>query len=246
MSARAAFDAIARRYDQVWTESPAGRAQRDLVWREWDPVFSPNDRILDIGCGTGVDAAHYASRGVIVEGVDRSLEMIRIAQARGGFSARVLGAEELADLEGPYDGAYSNFGALNCVADLGGVSANLARLIRPGGVLAICTLGRFCAWEFLYYSVRGRFRKALRRARGSAKSSLGIDVSYPSVARLENAFRPAFKLRGWMGIGLTVPPSYVWLPALLVRLFGVCDRTLARLPLLRGLADHRLILLVRK
>ena len=66
MSARAAFDAIARRYDQVWTESPAGRAQRDLVWREWDPVFSPNDRILDIGCGTGVDAAHYASRGVIV------------------------------------------------------------------------------------------------------------------------------------------------------------------------------------
>jgi hypothetical protein len=177
--------------------------------------------------------------------VDASLEMIRIAQARGGFSARVLRAEELAELGGPYDGAFSNFGALNCVAELGGVSANLARLIRPGGVVAICTLGRFCAWEFLYYSVRGQFRKALRRTRGSAPSSLGIAVCYPSVARLAAAFRPAFKVRSWMGIGLTVPPSYVWLPALLVRLFGACDRALARLPLLRSLADHRLVIFVR-
>jgi SAM-dependent methyltransferase len=105
MSTATAFDPVAARYDQVWTESPAGRAQRDLVWREWDRVFGPGDRILDIGCGTGVDAAHYMSRGVIVGVVDASLEMIRIAQARGGFSARVLRAEELAGLEGPTLGA---------------------------------------------------------------------------------------------------------------------------------------------
>jgi hypothetical protein len=52
MSTATAFDPVAARYDQFWTESPAGRAQRDLVWREWDPVFGPGDRILDTGCGT--------------------------------------------------------------------------------------------------------------------------------------------------------------------------------------------------
>jgi hypothetical protein len=52
-------------------------------------------------------------------------------------------------------------------------------------------------------------------------------------------------LRRWTGIGLLVPPSYVKLPAALVAVLSACDRLLARLPLLRALADHRLFLLVR-
>jgi ubiquinone/menaquinone biosynthesis C-methylase UbiE len=245
MSVAAAFDRVAESYDRVWTESPAGRAQRDLIWRACDPLFHAGDRILDVGCGTGVDAAHYSSRGVTVEAVDASPAMIQIAQARGGFVARVQRAEELGPLQGPYDGALSNFGALNCVADLSGVSAGLARLIRPGGVVAVCTLGRFCAWEFLYYSVRGKFAKALRRIRGRAESSLNVAVSYPNIAQLRAEFAPAFKVRCWRGVGLAVPPSFVSLPAWLVRLLAACDRTLAQLPLLRALADHRLVLFVR-
>ena len=70
-------------------------------------------------------------------------------------------------------------------------------------------------------------------------------VHYPTVAEFRAAFAPHFELQRWTGIGLLVPPSYVKLPGALVAVLAACDRLLARLPLLRALADHRLFLLVR-
>jgi ubiquinone/menaquinone biosynthesis C-methylase UbiE len=237
------FDRMAARYDALWTTTPIGRAQRDLVWRDMDPLFQPGQRILDIGCGTGEDAAHFAARGVSVHATDASPAMIQLAAARGGFNTEVRSAEELAQIDGPFDGAISNFGALNCVKDLPAVAASLATLFRPGGSLAICILGRFCAWEILHYAVRFHFAKAFRR--WNPASYQGITIYYPTVAEFRVAFAPHFELQRWTGIGLFVPPSYVKLPAALVAVLAVCDRLLARLPLLRALADHRLLLLVR-
>jgi ubiquinone/menaquinone biosynthesis C-methylase UbiE len=240
------FDRLAAHYDQLWTRTPTGSAQRSLVWRNVDGLFHPGGRVLDIGCGTGADAAHFSARGIAVHATDSSPAMVDAARRRGGFSASVLRAEEIAEAGEIYDGAISNFGALNCVGDLSAVARALAPVVRPGGRVALCTIGRFCAWETLYYAGRFQFRKALRRLRGSASSSLGIAVHYPTVAALAAAFAPEFTLRQWMGIGLLVPPSYVPLPAALVRIFGLLDRALARLPLLRAMADHRLLILVRK
>ena len=244
MSAAAAFDTLAARYDQLWTESAAGRAQRELVWRQVDPLFPPGARMLDLGCGTGADAAHYAARRVVVDAVDASPAMIERARGRGGFTARVLAMEQLASLEGAYDGVLSNFGVLNC-GQIEDLPRALARLVRPGGTLALCTIGRFCAWETAYYGVRGECRKAFRRISGSASSSLGITVRYPTVRELAAAFAPEFRLRRWMGIGLAAPPSYVALPRRVVEALGALDRGLARLPLLRAAADHRLLIFVR-
>jgi hypothetical protein len=106
-------------------------------------------------------------------------------------------------------------------------------------------LGRFCAWETLYYGVRLHW-KAFRRWRGNRVPYQGIVVHYPSTAHFRAAFATDFELQRWTGIGLLVPPSYVKLPASLVGVLAACDRLLARLPLLRALADHRLFLLVRK
>jgi len=73
-----------------------------------------------------------------------------------------------------------------------------------------------------------------------------MTVHYPTVSEIRTAFAPDFELQRWTGIGLLVPPSYVKLPSALVGYLAACDRLLARLPLLRALADHRLFLLVRK
>ena len=247
MTAPAAFDDLARRYDALWTATPAGRAQRDLVWRHTDPLFGAGDAVLDIGCGTGKDAAHFAARGIAVHATDASPAMIREAARRGGFTAEVMRAEDLAEAPGHYDGAFSNFGALNCVEDLTAVSAALAALVRPGGRVAICVIGRFCLWEMVYYALRLQFASALRRVRHrTVMSRFGVRVHYRSARQLRDAFAPRFVCQRWMGIGLLAPPSYVSLPGALVRCLGALDRVFAALPVLRGMADHRLMILVRK
>ncbi len=267
MSAAAFFDRLAARYDVLWTITAIGRAQRHQVWREMEPLFHKGERILDIGCGTGEDAAHFAARGVAVYATDASPAMIQMALARGGFSAAVCGAEELARIGRTFDGAISNFGALNCVEDLPAVASSFSTLVRPGGHVAICLLGRFCAWETLYYGVRFQFRKAFRRWVGRTPWSARVPldpqadegvgcgpggppysfcIHYPTASEVRAAFSPHFASQRWTGIGLLVPPSYVKIPSALVEILAACDHLLARLPFLRALADHRLFLLVKK
>jgi len=242
----AAFDRLAARYDELWTTTATGHAQRTLVWRNVDSLFHRGERLLDLGCGTGADAAHFTARGMAVHATDCSPAMVQAARRRGAFAASVLRAEDAGEIGAIFDGAISNFGALNCVGDLGEVARGLASVVRPGGCVAICTIGRFCLWETVYYCARLQFGKAFRRVRGSAASSLGMVVNYPTVSQLASAFAPEFTMLRWMGIGVLVPPSYVHLPDPLVRLFGQLDRALAQLPLVRAMADHRLLILLRK
>ena len=238
--AAAAFDRVAAGYDAAWTNTAAGRAQRDLVWSNVDPILQGS--IVDIGCGTGEDAAHFAALGIRVHAIDASPEMVRQASRRGGFTVEVGRAE---DLTGEYDGAISNFGALNCIEDLGAVARRVALAVRPGGYVAICTIGRFCLWETLYYTLRLQWGKAWRRARGTADSSFGR-VNYPTMAALRAAFAEDFRCERWTGVGLLVPPSYVRLPGSMIAGCAAVDRLLAGIPVLRGMADHRLVLLVRR
>jgi ubiquinone/menaquinone biosynthesis C-methylase UbiE len=183
MAQGAAFDQLASTYDVAWTNSTRGRAQRNAVWREIDGLFRAGDRVLDLGCGTGEDALHLDSRGVRVHAIDASPEMVRTAQARG-VNAEVLRIEDLDQLDGAYDGAISNFGALNCVADLPAVGASLARLIRPGGWLAICLMPRLCWTEILRFEFRRWRREAAWR---------GIHIYYPSAHQVARAL-PGFVL----------------------------------------------------
>lgn len=241
----AAFDTIADRYDTIWTVTTIGRLQREAVWNRVDPLFAPGDRILDLGCGTGADAVHFAERGISVHGIDGSGEMVRLARTKG-VDAQHLALEDLSQLSGVYDGAISNFGSLNCVERLDGVAANLARLIRFRGLLAICLLGPFCLWETLHYLRRGNLRTSYRRfSRRNISSSLGVRVQYPSVRAITATFK-AFRLLSWYGIGLFVPPSYVKsVSAAGVERMAKIDHHLAHIPGMRILCDHRLLIFER-
>lgn len=245
MSSAAAFDMIAEQYDALWTTTPIGRLQREAVWRWVDPLFVAGDTILDLGCGTGADALHFEERGVSVHAVDASAAMVRVARIKG-VQAEQLAFENLDQLGGKYDGAISNFGALNCVERLDRVAANLARLIRFRGLLAVCLMGPFCLWETCYFLRRGNLRTAWRRwGRTDDCSSLGVRVRYPSVRAVAAALK-GFRLLSWYGIGLFVPPSYVKsIPAASIERMAAVDHHIAHWPGLRMLCDHRLLIFER-
>lgn len=255
----APFDALAEAYDEVFTNSRIGRAQRNSVWRVMDSAFLPGQRVLELNCGTGVDALHLAERGVSVLACDVSPRMIAVAERRLEVTAprphvvfRVLATEEIASLRGvtPFDGAFSNFSGLNCVADLSAVARDLACLVRPGARAILCVFGAFAAWEVAWYLSKGEARKALRRFRkGGVPVRLVADRTvpcrYPTVRTLARIFAPEFRLRRWKGVGVSVPPTYLdHFASRFPRFMSVlewADPWLGCCPVVRGLADHMVL-----
>lgn len=259
----APFNEIAATYDDVFTDSPIGRAQRAAVWREVQRVFRSGDRVLEINCGTGIDSLHLAERDVRVHACDASPEMIALARSRAGegpdgrvrFSC--LSIERLDELSdhGTFDGVLSNFSGLDCVADLGSVALSLARLVRPGGRVVVCVFGAQCLWEMFWYAGRGEFSKAVRRFRRSGvRSSIApgtrVTVHYRTVRTMTRMFAPHFRLERWRGVGLAVPPSYAGaIPGRFPRCFRLAvrmDPWLGGCPGVRAFADHALLTLRRE
>jgi SAM-dependent methyltransferase len=179
---RAAFDATAPTYEADFTGTVIGRLQRAAIHRYVDPLFPPGARILDLGCGAGEDAVHFAHRGVEVHGIDLSPAMVETARQRArreGLSETIhfetLPIEHLEEFPGRgYAGAFSSFGPLNCVRDLRPVAKALAERLHPGALVALCFMNRFCLWETLFYLLTLQLDKAIRRFSGpGAPASVG-------------------------------------------------------------------------
>ena len=94
--------------------------------------------ILELGCGTGHDAARLAGEGYSVTAVDLSGEAIGEAQARFGALARFLVADMTRRLpfpDGGFDAVMSNV-AVHMFPDAvtRAVFAQVRRLVRTGGL----------------------------------------------------------------------------------------------------------------
>jgi SAM-dependent methyltransferase len=253
-SSQAYWDLTAETYDQIFPETLIGCAQRDAVWRELGSLFRPGQRILELNCGTGIDAVYLAKNGVRILACDISPRMIEVSNQRARAAEvsaltdfRVLPTEEIAVLakEGPFDGAFSNFSGLNCVEDHSNVARNLAQLLKPGAHVLLCIVGRFVPWEIVWHLAHGNLAKATHRFRRSALTRFGDDVAvkvqYPSVRMMARTFAPEFNLRRWTGVGVAVPPSPLepvarTFPGVL-EVLAKLDRHIAHLPLFRNLAD---------
>ncbi len=252
-----AFDSIAPSYDDLFTRSLIGRAQRGAVWEILLNIFEEGANILELNCGTGEDALFLARHDMSVVACDGSEGMIQAAWRRvqeehpdAPIQFKLLPTEHLAHLRSGtlFDGALSNFSGLNCVSDLHQVAWNLASLVTPYAPVLICLSTRFCLVETLWFLFHGYFRKAFRRAPGVAHATVGgymVKVHYPTLRQVERSFSPWFRLRSCTGIGVTVPPSYLEpMVRKFPRLLGILssiDKRISRLPLLRVMGDHMLL-----
>ncbi|HEU0013882.1 MAG TPA: class I SAM-dependent methyltransferase [Longimicrobium sp.] len=214
--AAAAFDAVAEKFDARFGEWRSVAAQRRAVRRALLRAFPPGARVLEMGGGTGEDAAWLASQGYRVLMTDVSPTMVRVAGeklAGTGVRVRQAPAEDLGRLadEGTFDAAFTNFAGLNCVPDLSPVARGLARLVRPGGQAALVIFGPFPPGEVVVEALHGRFREGFRRLRrGDVPAKLGgreFVVRYHRPAEVDRVMAPWFRPVRRVGIGVFVPPS---------------------------------------
>ncbi len=258
--ARLAFDRLAPAYDALVSGDTFRhqRGQTHAAFRRW---IKHGFRVLEIGCGTGLDTAFLAALGTRVVACDPSEEMLtrtrrRIESSAVGDRVSLLscGLQQLPqfldalDHEERFDAVISNFGALNCVPTLDALGAVGGRHLRPGGAVILGLIGRACLWETLYFTARGeRDKAARRRAPAVAVPVAGVDVPtfYHRRADVQACLGEAFRLDGAVGIGVAVPPPYLeprWqkLPDVIRRAAAGVDRLAAGWPVVNQLGDHTL------
>ena len=96
----------------------------------------PKDaRVLDFGCGAGRDTAYFISRGIIVDAVDGSEEMVAAARELTGTDVRQMLFTEL-DCHDLYDGIWACSSILHCPVDeLREVFLRMIDALINGGIL---------------------------------------------------------------------------------------------------------------
>jgi len=96
--------------------------------------FADRQKILDVGCGTGVFLDQMTRRGLHAEGVDSNVASIRYAKSLG-LNARCVDVREgLSALDCEYDAIHcSHLVEHMTAAELSACMAVLYRILRPGG-----------------------------------------------------------------------------------------------------------------
>lgn len=226
MAEPAIFDGVAGRYDADFSDTQTGKLQRErghLFLKNWLPENPLH--ILELNCGTGVDAVWLAKLGHSVLATDLSGGMVAETLARAGregvgdrVKAEKLGFGEIsfAEKHAPFDLIFSNFGGLNCLdaAGLQGLSKDLKGLLRPGGLFVAVIMPRGCVWERLYFLAKFQWGKAFRRrTKGPIMAPLQDGSFQPTWYYRPKEFGALFSLNfEWVAqfpIGIALPPSYL-------------------------------------
>ncbi len=258
------FDNVAPDYDRHITGNRVNRLLRDRSLSELRRAFARAHRLLEIGCGSGMETLPLLQDGHEVLCVDISSRMLEVVRAKAraegvAESLRTvhLRAAELQDLgvvgsEGAFDGAYSTYGAMNCEEELDRVPPALYDLVRPSAPFVAGVYNRWCLFELAGYGLTGRWRRAFGRARSPVPvgtSRFCVDVFAYSPREFARRFAPWFRVERVEAVPALLPPS---------DLVGYAERFGRRWPTLerwdrswgrrwplRALGDHFLMTLSR-
>jgi ubiquinone/menaquinone biosynthesis C-methylase UbiE len=255
-----AFDTISHSFDSD-LENDITRQIRNKIYQMIEGLVHPGSSILDINCGTGIDAIAFERRGYVVTGIDISPNMIN--QARGkalqGHCRNIRffqgSFERLSELiDQPVDLVFSNFAGLNCTNNISGVAEEIGRVTLPRGYFLGVIMPRFSLWESLSYAFRGQWKGSIRRlAKKTVATGFGDSafvVHYHAPSSFVRAFQPWFDVKSLIGISILSPTpqsmSFYRAHPRLVKWLEKVDTFLGPLPLFRSIGDHYIIVLQRK
>jgi SAM-dependent methyltransferase len=129
------FDDVAEEYDRERRGYPDELIDAACAYGG----LGSGDRVVEVGCGTGLLTSSLLARGLVVDAVDPGANMIRLARRRVGDVAGVRfhhgRFEEVALLDAPYTAVFSATAWHWIEPEIGWSRA--ADLLAPGGMLAL-------------------------------------------------------------------------------------------------------------
>ncbi len=257
----AAFNTVAAIYDESFNVSPVVYRLRSKVYHAIESRKQPPASILDINCGTGIDAMYFAGKGMEVTGIDISSNMIGQCRQKAeklqlkNLKFYVISYEHLSqNLNGAFDLVLSNFGGLNCVENLDMVANQLSALTKQGSYFIAVVMPPFSLWDMITGVIKGKWNYAFRRLRKQVRATgfgnESFDVFYHSPNNFISAFKEWFTLEQMTGFNIVSPsPSSVGfaqrhrrLSSLLIQV----DELIENIPIIRSAGDHYMLVMRRK
>jgi SAM-dependent methyltransferase len=153
-------------------------------------------RVLELGCGNGMDAEHMLAQGFLVDATDGTPELVAEARKLIGNRARVMRFEEL-EAVAEYDGVWASASLLHVPAvTLPDILKRIHRAQRPGGI----------------------FVASFKSGTGEGRDGMGRYYNYPTPEALEAVYRAAgwsdLRLETTMGSGFdALPTQWLWMTA---------------------------------
>lgn len=201
------FDGLSPSYDRVLD---AATLLQDRHWKDWllaEASVRRGEKVLDIGCGTGVLEEHLAVAGGMIVGLDLTEPMLRLAQHKGLSSLESLylgDAENLPFRDSSFDVVLSCYVVKYCNSSQ--LAFEASRVLRPGGRLVIYDFSRprgvmrpFVA--FYVYGVLRAVGSLLRAFR--AKDALTYEA-LPALIRTrkwDDGFEDTLRSAGFRHVG---------------------------------------------
>jgi SAM-dependent methyltransferase len=152
------FDRVADRYD----ETRGGLARARNLAPVLVGMLPPTGPVLEVGVGTGLIATGLAELGRPVVGVDLSTAMLARAARRMPGRVAVADARQLPIASGAVAGAVLVH-VLHVVGDLDQTLAELARVLRPGGVAVATAEAEAAGPESDVHAILTELERTLRR-----------------------------------------------------------------------------------
>ncbi len=256
---KSSFDKIAGEYDVKDNANEILQWMRNIVHKIYLNNFCPGDKILELNCGTGVDAVFLAQNGMNITATDISSNMVNIAQNRAKnarledrISVQTLSFSEISAIDKTgFDGVISNFGGLNCINDFEKLSSDLTAKLKPGRKFIAVVMNKFCPWEIFYYMLKLDFKNAFRRfnKNGTEAELNGSKVKtfYFFPKEFGNKFSKHFIIEKIYALAYYTPPPYMFgmykrlKP--LVKLFMKLDELVKGIYPLNRMGDHFIIVM---
>lgn len=143
-------DAIATAFDGKY-ETSAAFGERFHVWTAlFSRYINPTDRVMDLGCGSGVFSNYLAETGCLVTGIDGSAEMIKLCNQKKTSVSACYVVQSL-PLPNPRDYAMQDVilasSLLEYIDDVERVVYQIHAVLKPNGLLIVSMPNRLSLYR---------------------------------------------------------------------------------------------------
>ncbi len=204
-------------FDDLCKENKLSEYLRSNFRNEVIEQSKPGSSILELNCGTGMDAVFFSGKNRYILATDNAPGMInqlnkKVDDLNLHEKIKTLHCSfhDIHTIQDKFDHIISNFGGLNCTDHLDKVLLQFSPLLNAGGKVTLMVMPKICPWE-LVMLFKGKFATAFRRFKKETPAHIeGVKFNcyYYNPNYITRNLKKEFNLLTLKGVFITVPPEF--------------------------------------